>query len=197
MTNLPLISVLRGVSGPPEGFNEIKDYRTFTIVAEILEHAYNGSYKLEVLYDDIIVGSVSSLARGLETKCAGCQGRRKSKNRIRGTIVVHPTVIIEIAKLVQMSDGHDDVETFQEVLRRRFKARMVGPTGAVLAVASNDIDLNKDGKEPLPEEKCPIMTIHSSSVATHKNDGYCAFFDDDEHGDLLTGKWASVPMSRR
>ncbi|GAW04614.1 Di-copper centre-containing protein [Lentinula edodes] len=191
----PIIPALRGNGIPPYRFEEVADYRHFIIVADILEHAYTGSYRLEILYNNINIGVVTSLARGLDTLCAGCQGRRETKNRIRGTIAVHQHVVNQIYSLVEQSDQPNQEDVFKEVFKLAFSAQLVGPTGTVLATASNDVDPTENNA--LPEEKCPNITIHSTSAATHEEQGYCLFFDDTEYGQILEGKWVNIPPEQR
>ncbi|KIK51515.1 hypothetical protein GYMLUDRAFT_50527 [Collybiopsis luxurians FD-317 M1] len=191
----PILPVLKGHGVAPQRFKEVSDYRHFIIVADILEHAYSGSYRLEILYNDISVGIVTSLARGLDTLCAGCQGRRQIKNRIQGTIAIHQYVVNQIYSLVEDSDRPNTEEVFQEVLKRAFSARLVGPTGTVLATANNDVDPTPTNA--LPNDKCPNITINSASAATHEDHDYCLFFDDKEYGTMLEGKWVAIPPAER
>ncbi|KIK55775.1 hypothetical protein GYMLUDRAFT_248372, partial [Collybiopsis luxurians FD-317 M1] len=69
------------------------------------------------------------------------------------------------------------------------------PTGAILATANIEVDPTSDNA--LPNEKCPNITIHSASAATHEEDEYCLFFDDKEYGTILEGKWVSIPPEQR
>ncbi|KAJ4483559.1 Di-copper centre-containing protein [Lentinula aciculospora] len=193
--NHPIIPVLRGSGEPPSRFKEVDDYRHFIIVADILEHAYSGSYRLELLFNNINIGMVTSLARGLDTLCAGCQGRRQIKNRIQGTIAIDQYVVNQIYSLVEGSDRPNQEDVFKEVLKLAFSARLVGPTGTVLATASIDVDPTEGNA--LPQDKCPNITIYSSSAATHEEHEYCLFFDDKEYGNILERKWVAIPPAQR
>lgn len=203
-----------GHSTVPRNFAKVEHYRHFRIVADLLEHAYNGTYRLELLLENVVVGIVPVLSRGEHTHCSACKGRREAHNRVKGHITVHPEVIAKLVggaaeraiptaaqRTLSLSSTHkrEFTHTFKTIITRSFSARLVGPTGTILATADEDTDPNSEGRTPLPEEKQPIITVHSAAVADDESSGKdrYAFYDHDEYGQILKGKWVSIPYKDR
>jgi len=181
----------------PEKFEQVYDYRHFIIDVELVGHKFHGSYDLKVFFvnegDEDLVGSVSILGRGDDTRCAACRGRREAGSTLHGDIPVPHDIVVKIIDENNLDNDNVSDEDLAQAITGRLRARLVLGDGTTLASAGGG-----GLGSPLPSESHPKLRLISAKVSAPRDDENAIFPDKPfefygwtDHGSFLTGGWLS------
>lgn len=195
---LPILDIplfqrpLLGNIGVPLGYQVIGKFRVFVIVVTISEHAFDGSFHIELRprgVPNVLINKVSFLRRRLVNHCAACIGRQASHALVRATMIMDSS---DIHRLIHGAgfnrrDARDN--DIIQLLKTSFEARIVTPGGQCLAES-------RHGLSGLPNIRSltsgiPKMRFYSAS-ACHpigNPNGDIQFFNWVSHFSLLDNDW--------
>lgn len=173
-------------------------YPIFTLAADAVVHAFDGSYYIQLSYGKRVIGSMAILSRGATTLCSACQRRAADGTRTRGVIDIPEYILVEIIKDIR-DDGTVSIHEIAAHIKKNITQKVLGPTGVVLAVASPKseapaIDKPQPGS-PLKKDLAPSMELLSSFTAVPKEEQLepsasklapVLYFDQSIHGTLET-----------
>jgi len=175
------------------------EYRIFVVEVEIVGHAFDGSFLLQLIYKNQVIGSFAVLSRGHDTRCAGCKARREAGSKVRGSIEIPLDIVASIIKegeLESLGGTYDDeMAKVIVALREKLGVRLVGPSGTLLAEAVDGA--SNDRRGPLNEMIVPELKVRSAAAAYPTNsDGSdpIQFHNWTDHGSILPDghKWKTA-----
>jgi tyrosinase len=173
-----------GVS-PPSQHVLIPNYRHFTVQVQLVGHAFDGSYWLQLVCKEKVVGSFAVLTRGEGTNCAACLARHKAGGLVRGVIDIPEDVIHPLLEDIVKDQPTASTSNLAASLKECFGARIVGPSDVLLAEA-----IESNGKMALESHLVPELILLSAAAARPANqDGAIKLIDWKNHGDLLGSDW--------
>nr|UXP86201.1 polyphenol oxidase 4 [Volvariella volvacea] len=142
--------------------------RIFVVAVELVEHAFNRSYGLEVVYNEgspqeHYVGLVTVFTRREVTACAACRVRRNEQARTRGIIPIPSAVIAQLVGSEGLGCYADD-DLLAEALACKLSARLICPGGTVLAKEMDPTEGYEVVFGELQSDTAPRLSIWSSTV---------------------------------
>jgi tyrosinase len=168
----------------------IPNYRHFTVQVELVGHAFNGSYWLQLLCNEKVIGSFAVLTRGEGTRCAACVARHKAGGQVRGIIDIPEEVVHPILEDIGRKEPNTEKDSVIGSFKKCFSARIVGPSDVLLAEAVESKD-----RVPLERSIVPELVLLSAAAARPEGrDGPVQLFDWEDHGDFLSNavKWTPI-----
>lgn len=178
------------------------EYRIFVVEVEIVGHAFDGSFLLQLIYKNQVIGSFAVLSRGHDTRCAGCKARREAGSKVRGSIEIPLDIVASIikeGKLDSVGGTYDDgMDKVIVALREKLGVRLVGPSGMLLAEAVDGASNDSDRRGPLDEKIVPELKVRSAAAAYPANTSHGSdpiqFHNWTDHGSILPDghKWKTA-----
>lgn len=176
----------------PDGYETFDKYKLFVVAVTISEHAYQGSFHVELRprgVPGVVVNKVSFLRRGSPANCAACREREASGSLVRSTMILNSADIASVIhdKGLNREDAGD--EEIVQLLKDTFEAKIVAPDGTVLAETQHRSERGSSLK-PL-ESGIPELTFYSASAAHPKDDVNrdIQFCEWKKHTTLCSGDW--------
>jgi tyrosinase len=196
----------KGPSTLPLGHMRVDDYRRFTVLVDAVGHAFNGSYYVQLSYQQQVIGSMAVLSRGEATQCSACKTRADDGTRARGFIDIPEDIVLQIVKDGDLNKEKATTDELIANIRSSLTLKMAGPTGVILATAlpvSSPKSSAQDNREPgsvLDKSIAPSVKLLSSAAAIPESDSRSTktpalqYYDWTSHGTLLTGgqEWISA-----
>ena len=157
--------------------NHATQLRQFSLVGELPEFAFPGSYRLELYMlpkdhhqaDVQVVNNISVLGRADPERCAACKDRRAAGSRVRGYMHLDPRLILHL--LGQLHPDRraavTELDHVATLIHGSFGARLVKPDGSKLAAADPHVPAHHT---PLDEDKTPKLTLHSHVITLKPTD---------------------------
>lgn len=189
-------STYEGPIAPPDHVR-VGQYPRFTILADAVGHAFNGSYYIQLSYRKHVIGSMAILSRGAATQCSSCQRRATDGTRTRGVIDIPESIVIEMIKDIR-DDGSVSIEEISAHITANITQKVLGPTGVLLAIASpksleSPAQDNRQPGSPLKKDIAPSIELLSSFTAIPisaeeraPTDAPVHYFDQNIYGPLAT-----------
>jgi len=185
----------------PRDNEPVYNFRQFAIIVELVEHAFGGSYFLEVLYTSKdgqthSVGATAVLSRSHGTQCRGCIGRRHEGTKVHDSIHVPYDLLVKIITDHDLNREDIKDEDFTNAVRNSFYAQIVTPGGLVLARAVRGE--TPGGLTRVNEAILPKLRFASANVSADKrrqgNEEIhpWQFYDWKDHGAVLENEWVNV-----
>lgn len=170
----------------------IHNYRHFTVQVQLVGHAFNGSYWLQLLCKEKVIGSFAVLTRGEGTHCAACVARHEAGGKVRGIIDIPEDIIHPILEDIVQKNLNAETDSLIRSVKKCFSARIVGPSDVLLAEA-----VEPKHRVPLESSIVPELVLLSAAAARpdgRLGDGPIQLFDWKNHGDFLSNvvKWTSI-----
>ncbi|KAJ2932061.1 hypothetical protein H1R20_g5021, partial [Candolleomyces eurysporus] len=196
----------------PEGHHLVRDYQRFYTFVELVGHAFNGSYSLQLLFKERVIASFAVLSRGDATQCASCRVRKKAGGQVRGIVDIPDEVVQEIinSRSEELSTADDLVETLASFIKESLSVRLIDAGGNLLAdaVARPGVPgirtVGGEGSR-LEEAITPVVHLRSARAVRKVDDSVVVpargqlpkmgltFFDHSDHGDLIGGQeWKTI-----
>jgi len=181
--------------GPaPRGHDAIPNYRRFSVVLELIGHAFGGSYYLQIVYKNTVVTSFAVLSRGDNTQCAACKIHARAGGKVKGIVDLPDDVIHDVASTISQRGG-SALSNIILALKSSLSVRLVGPGGGLLAdaVPSHEGSQFTRGQSRgalLDESIVPKLELISAGamkrrVRNSRSRAPLKFFDHQGHGALL------------
>ncbi|KAJ2926541.1 hypothetical protein H1R20_g10554, partial [Candolleomyces eurysporus] len=125
----------------------VPNYRRFYVYIELVEHAFGGSYSLEIVFQGKAVATFAVFARSDNSQCTACKVKKRSGGLVRGFLDIPDDVVqdaIEPRKkeLLEL-DSSERLEAVARILRESFTLRLVGASGELLAESAR-----KESRDP-------------------------------------------------
>ena len=176
----------------PHRYETYEKYKLFVIVVTISEHAFNGSFHVELRdrsTPNAVINKVSFLRRSSTANCAACVQREASGSLVRSTMILDSSSIKTLLsdKGLNREDASND--KIIELFENSFEARVVAPDGTVLAESRPGLAREPSCKRL--EKGVPHLAFYSASAAHPKGNpgGDVKFFDWIHHTSLLQDDW--------
>ena len=195
IVNAPIFhrSLSRDAPGIPEGCESLGKYKIFVIVVTISEHAYNGSFTVELrprAAPNVVINKVAFLRRGSPENCAACVGRQAAHSLVRSSMVLSSSDIqglIDGAGLNHSKATDDDIT---DLLKKSFEARVVGCDGKLLAQSRHGLS-QEANCTLLSDDGVPKLAFYSASCAFPEGNisGNIQFYNWTKHASLLADDW--------
>ncbi|KAJ2911520.1 hypothetical protein MD484_g8892, partial [Candolleomyces efflorescens] len=165
----------------------VPNYHRFYTFVELVGHAFNGSYSLELLHEGQVIGSFAVLTRGDTTQCASCRARKKAGGEVRGIIDIPDETLqdIVLSKSETLSTADDLVEALASAVKESITVRLVDAGGNLLADTHPRPGVQ--GLLPSPNgtgsllEAAIVPKVLLRSAAAARKDGKTADPPHDEH----------------
>ncbi|KZP16895.1 hypothetical protein FIBSPDRAFT_38715 [Athelia psychrophila] len=193
-------------SGSPEGPEaplehvRVGKYPTFTLIADAVGHAFNGSYYVQLSYGEWVIGSMAIFSRGEATQCSSCQGRARDGTRTRGVIDIPEVIVDQMVKDIRVGHKNVPMGDIVQHITTRITQKVVGPTGVLLAIASpkpppeSSAQDDPQSGSPLKKSIAPSVKLLSSftaiptSYAKDPTGAPLHYFGGCDHGTLETNE---------
>ncbi|KAL0948486.1 hypothetical protein HGRIS_011054 [Hohenbuehelia grisea] len=186
--------------GLRQGHIAVANHRHFVVKASLLEHAFSGSYILEILWnapdasEPESIGSVAVLGRAeVEGRqaCAACRARESAGHRVNGIVAIPTSSVAQL--LVADDVNRDDTEDALVIddIKGHLSARLTWPGGATFAIPVGAAGAAEG--TALPAEDPPEVELWSASVSHpdgHEN-GPFEHYDWKQHS-VMFEKWEFV-----
>ncbi|QRV78699.1 tyrosinase [Ceratobasidium sp. AG-Ba] len=173
-------SALSSGAGPQFSSSQVEKYRHFIVEASLSPKYHSGSYTLNVTVQlennqEIVIGSISVLARGNSAKCGNCLARRATDSRVRGVVNVPPELVSKLTEdqpidepIAHQSIDHDSVPAFGSAGAKKLVKNMLItlgshvmlPSGAQHGRLNKTIELGAGERDPA----APVVRLLSSDV---------------------------------
>lgn len=181
------------LGGIPEGCESVSKYKIFVIVITVSEHAYNGSFSIELrpcAAPNVVINKVAFLRRGSPENCAACVGRQAAHSLVRSSMVLSSSDIqglIDGAGLNHSKATDDDIT---DLLKKSFEARVVGCDGKLLAQSRHGLS-QEANCTLLSDDGVPKLAFYSASCAFPEGNisGNIQFYNWTKHASLLADDW--------
>ncbi|KDQ14965.1 hypothetical protein BOTBODRAFT_174471 [Botryobasidium botryosum FD-172 SS1] len=198
------------INSLPDNLEAIYNYRHFIIEAELVGHAFDGSYQLDVFYatkagEDLHVGSVAVLGRGDASNCEACKARREAGSRVYGIIPVPHEIIVKSVEEHDLDEETVDNAVLVRTVKDGFHAQLSRPGGILL---SHNSHRYSGTGSALSDELTPKLRFRSANVAAPKAprlEGHRTdvpqdaspeepyeFYDWQDHESLLSTNWIAA-----
>jgi hypothetical protein len=180
------------------------NYRRFYVSVELVEHAFGGSYSLELVYEGKVVATFAVFARSDTTQCAACKGRREEGGLV-GSFLDIPDDVVETVVEKHMDDllklqTSERLGRIASALKEDIHLQLVDVGGRLLAdaVEHSALASAEDGGGPLEDAIIPKIKLMASraskGIELSPSDGVITgeieFGEPDEFGDYLDDdKW--------
>ncbi|RXW20221.1 hypothetical protein EST38_g5635 [Candolleomyces aberdarensis] len=123
--------------GTDERNEAVPNYRRFYVFIELVEHAFGGSYSMEIVCDGKAVATFAVFARGDRTQCAACKVKKRSGGLVRGFVDLPDGVVDDIIETrkdeVLGLEPSKRLEAVARIIKESFTLRLVGASGEFLA----------------------------------------------------------------
>ena len=181
------------LGGIPEGCESVSKYKIFVIVITVSEHAYNGSFSIELrpcAAPNVVINKVSFLRRGSPENCAACVGRQASHSLVRSSMVLKSSDIQSLISGAGLDRPDATDAEIINLLKNSFEARVVGCDGKLIAQSRQGLS-----QEPnctlLQDVGKPKMAFYSASCAYPVGNlgGNIQFYNWTKHTSLLANDW--------
>ncbi|KAF5314008.1 hypothetical protein D9611_006959 [Ephemerocybe angulata] len=204
------LTLIESHAAIPKGHGIVPNYRRFYTFVELVNHAFSGSYSLQLLYKDKVVGTFDVLTRSDATQCASCRIRRKAGGHVRGVIDIPDEVVEDIIQSQSENIGDSpEVETIADAIKSQINVRLVNAGGNILADAVGQPGVPGLGSQSAPGTQLeatirPVMRLGSAQAGRKLStkltmDGPASklgitYFNHASHGEFLVGdrEWKSV-----
>lgn len=182
----------------PKGFEPVWNFRQFVIVVEVVEHAFESSHFLEIVYtskdgQEYPVGATAVLSRSHGTQCSACRARRHGNSKVHDTIHIPHDIVVKIITDYDLNHTHTKDEVLCDSIRNSFKAHIVSPDGKTRAKATPG-EVAGDGTKAIDEAIRPKLRLASANVCAirDKNEEILhpwELYDWKDHGSVLGDAW--------
>ncbi len=181
-----------GAIGCPSGYQDLGKFRIFVIVVTISEHAYEGSFHVELVprgIPNVVINKVSFLRRRSADRCGACLGRQAAHSLVQATMILDSNEICSLIRGAGLSGRDARDEQIINLLKTSFEARVVSPDGSVLAECRRGLS-GTPGTKPL-NAGLPTLSFYSACAAhpTGNQGGDIRFFNWVNHTTLLNNDW--------
>lgn len=176
----------------PENFEVVEGHRQFVVVANLLEHAYNGPYSFKLYKkgtsEPELVGGVSVFARPDHSPCAACAGHRADGSTVKGAIFLDEKTVDDLI-------GDDKIETHgitavANGIKNLLHAELTNPEGVRLGVVHLPEEYSEGigAESHLAKDVAPVSVTLLSTAAVRRTDidgSPISWADWTHHGDVF------------
>jgi len=175
----------------PPTHKSLANFRQFFIVVELVEHAFKGSYSLQVFEKSLPlakIGSVAVFARRDPAACEACVGRAQEGRKIHGAVLIPHRIIFDLLTNATFNSHSASDGEITRLLASSFGARLVTSGRDPIAETVDEANFGTQ----LAVDLAPNVKLVSAAVAVAANEGdaHHEFFHDfQSHGPLSHTGW--------